>query len=95
MAWQPPDGVLIGSVVMLVAAGLGFGIAGALSMSDGAVVGRLLGAALAYLPALWLTAGVAVLLVGIAPRVAQLAWVVPLYGFLVGYLGRSSSSPPG
>jgi ABC-2 type transport system permease protein len=76
--------VLVGSVAMLVAAGLGFGIAGALSTSDGAIVGQLLGAALAYLPALWFTAGVA----GLAPRVAQLAWIVPLDGVLVGYLGQ-------
>lgn len=85
--------VLIGSVVMLLAAGLGFGISGAASTSDGAMVGTLLGAALAYLPALWLTAGVAVLLVGLAPRAAQLAWIVPLYGFLVGYLGQILQFP--
>jgi ABC-2 type transport system permease protein len=85
--------VLIGSVVMLLAAGLGFGISGASSTSDGGMVGTLLGAALAYLPALWLTAGVAVLLVGLAPRAAQLAWIVPLYGFLVGYLGQILQFP--
>jgi ABC-2 type transport system permease protein len=85
--------VLIGSVVMLLAAGLGFGISGAASTSDGAMVGTLLGAALAYLPALWLTAGVTVLLVGLAPRAAQLAWIVPLYGFLVGYLGQILQFP--
>jgi ABC-2 type transport system permease protein len=85
--------VLLGSAVMLLAAGLGFGISGAASTSDGAMVGTLLGAALAYLPALWLTAGVAVLLVGLAPRAAQLAWIVPLYGFLVGYLGQILQFP--
>jgi ABC-2 type transport system permease protein len=85
--------VLTGSVVMLLAAGLGFGISGASSTSDSGMVGTLLGAALAYLPALWLTAGVAVLLVGLAPRAAQLAWIVPLYGFLVGYLGQILQFP--
>ncbi len=85
--------VLIGSVVMLLAAGLGIGLSGASSMGDAAMAGKLLGAALAYLPALWVTAGVAVLLVGLAPRAAALAWVVPLYAFLVGYLGQILQFP--
>ena len=85
--------VLIGSVVMLLAAGLGIGLSGASSMGDAAMVGKLVGASLAYLPALWVTAGVAVVLVGLAPRVAALAWVVPLYAFLVGYLGQILQFP--
>ncbi len=68
-------------------------LADASSTSDSGMVGTLVGAALAYLPTLWLTAGVAVLLVGLAPRAAQLAWIVPLYGFLVGYLGQILQFP--
>jgi ABC-2 type transport system permease protein len=34
-----------------------------------------------------------VLLVGFAPRAAHLAWIVPLYGFLVGYLGQILQFP--
>ncbi|MFI7679231.1 ABC transporter permease [Actinophytocola sp. NPDC049390] len=85
--------VLIGSVVMLLAAGLGIGLSGASSMGDAAMAGKLVGASLAYLPALWVIAGVAVVLVGLAPRVAALAWVVPLYAFLVGYLGQILQFP--
>ncbi|MFC4857780.1 ABC transporter permease [Actinophytocola glycyrrhizae] len=85
--------VLIGSVVMLLAAGLGIGLSGASSTGEGAMVGNLVGAALAYLPALWVTAGVVVVLVGLAPRAAALAWIVPLYAFLVGYLGQILQFP--
>lgn len=64
-------------------------------MGDAAMAGKLVGASLAYLPAPWVTAGVAVVLVGLVPRAAALAWSVPLYAFLVGYSARSSSSPTG
>jgi ABC-2 type transport system permease protein len=85
--------VIVGSVVMLLAAGIGFGLSGASSMEDSAMFGKLLGASLAYLPALWVTAGVAVVLVGLLPRAAALAWIVPLYSFLVGYLGQILQFP--
>jgi ABC-2 type transport system permease protein len=85
--------VVLGSVVMLLAAGLGFGLSGASSMDDTGMIGALVGAALAYLPALWVTAGVAVVLFGLVPRAAALAWVVPLYAFLVGYLGQILQFP--
>jgi ABC-2 type transport system permease protein len=57
------------------------------------MIGELIVAALAYLPALWVTAGVAVVGYGFLPRVAALAWIVPLYGFLVGYLGQILQFP--
>ncbi|WP_128817729.1 ABC transporter permease [Streptomyces sp. S063] len=78
---------LAGGTALLLAAGLGFGLAGAASTGDTALVGELLGAAVAYAPALWVTAGVAVVLFGWCPRAASAAWVVPVYAFLVGYLG--------
>jgi ABC-2 type transport system permease protein len=85
--------VVIGSVVMLLAAGLGIGLSGASSTGDSSMTGALVGASLAYLPALWVTAGVTIVLVGLVPRAAALAWVVPLYAFLVGYLGQILQFP--
>jgi ABC-2 type transport system permease protein len=85
--------VMIGSAVMMLAAGLGFGVSGAASTGDTALVGTLVGAALAYLPALWVAAGFAILLVGFAPKVAMLAWLVPLYSFVVSYLGQLLQFP--
>ncbi|THA27705.1 ABC transporter permease [Streptomyces sp. RKND-216] len=76
-----------GGVVVLLAAGLGFGLLGAASTGDAGVVPDLLGAALAYAPALWVTAGVGVALFGWAPRATAAVWIVPVYAFVVGYLG--------
>ncbi|MFD3484520.1 ABC transporter permease [Streptomyces sp. NPDC058665] len=78
---------LAGGTALLLVAGLGFGLTGAASAGDGDLVLRLTGAALAYAPALWVTVGVAVALFGWYPRAGAAAWVVPVYAFVVGYLG--------
>jgi ABC-2 type transport system permease protein len=77
-----------GGTLVLLLAGLGFGIAGAASTGDGVLVPKLAGAALAYAPALWVTVGVAVVLFGWFPRASAVAWAVPVYAFVVGYLGQ-------
>ncbi|MET9557663.1 ABC transporter permease [Streptomyces sp. NPDC006645] len=76
-----------GGTAVLLVAGLGFGVSGAASVGDGDLVLRLTGAALAYAPALWVTVGVAVALFGWYPKAGAAAWLVPVYAFLVGYLG--------
>ncbi|GAA3500501.1 ABC transporter membrane-spanning protein [Streptomyces prasinosporus] len=77
-----------GGTLVLLLAGLGFGVAGAASTGDGGLLPALVGAALAYAPALWVTAGAAVVLFGWFPRASQAAWAVPAYAFVVGYLGE-------
>lgn len=84
---------MIGGAGVLVAAGLGFGITGAMTAEDTGLISSLVGAALAYVPALWVTAGVGVALFGLAPRAAPLVWIVPLYAFVVGYLGEILQFP--
>ncbi|WP_405821971.1 ABC transporter permease [Streptomyces sp. NBC_00838] len=84
---------LAGGTALLLVAGLGFGVSGAASVGDGGLVLELAGAALAYAPALWVTAGVAVVLFGWFPRAATAAWIVPVYAFLVGYLGSILQFP--
>ncbi|MGY1436977.1 ABC transporter permease [Streptomyces reniochalinae] len=82
-----------GGTVVLLAGSLGLGLAGSASAGDSGLIPRLLGAGLAYAPALWVTGGVAVLLFGWVPRAAPLAWAVPAYGFVVGYLGKLLDLP--
>jgi ABC-2 type transport system permease protein len=84
---------LAGGTFTLLLAGLGFGVAGAASTGDGGLVLSLAGAALAYAPALWVTAGVVAVLFGWLPRIAAAAWAVPAYAFLVGYLGQILQFP--
>ena len=51
---------LVGSVVMLVAAGFGQGLAYGMSIADAGQIPRLIGVALVYLPAVWLVIALAV-----------------------------------
>ncbi|OCC11300.1 ABC transporter permease [Streptomyces sp. PTY087I2] len=78
---------LLGGTGLLVVAGLGFGLSGAASTGDRALVAKLVLAAVVYAPALWVTVGATVVVFGWCPRAGAAAWAVPVYAFLVGYLG--------
>lgn len=84
---------LAGGTVLLVVSGLGFGVAGAASAHDAGLLLDLTLATLVYAPAVWVSAGVAVALFGWLPRASALAWTVPVYGFVVGYLGEVLQFP--
>ncbi|MFJ8754009.1 ABC transporter permease [Streptomyces sp. NPDC102441] len=79
---------LAGGTLVLLLAGLGIGVAGAASAGDSGLILKLVGASLAYAPALWVTVGVTAVLFGWLPRAASAAWAVPVYAFVVGYLGQ-------
>lgn len=79
-------GIAGGTLVLLVA-GLSFGVAGAIATGDGSLVWRGTGAALAYAPAVWVTAGIAMALFGLLPRLVAAVWAVVGYSFVVVYLG--------
>lgn len=78
---------LVGGSLVLVVSGLGLGASAAVSGGDTGMLTGVLGAALVHLPALWVTVGVAVALVGLVPRAAAVAWLVPVYALIVGTLG--------
>lgn len=78
---------VFGGTVMLLMTGLGFGAAGALATSDGSLLWKIVGAALAYAPALWVTVGFTALLFGWLPKAVAVAWIMPIYAFIVRYLG--------
>lgn len=84
---------MVGGAAMSALAGLGFGLLAASSLQDTSLIGRYFAAALAYVPAVWVTAGVAVALYGLVPRATTLAWLVPVYAFVVGYLGQILQFP--
>ncbi|MGI9001487.1 MAG: ABC transporter permease [Pseudonocardia sp.] len=84
---------LAGSVLLLLAGGVGMGVSAAAVTGDGRFVGALIGAALAYLPAVLVVAGVATALVGLVPRLSALAWVVLGYALLAGLLGALLGLP--
>jgi polyether ionophore transport system permease protein len=76
-----------GAAVLLAVAGLASGLADAARSGDAGQVPRLLGAAMAQLPAAWLLAGVAIALFGYLPRLAAAAWAVLMACLLFGQLG--------
>jgi ABC-2 type transport system permease protein len=82
-----------GSVVLLLAFGLGAGIARAISVGDAGELPRLIGAALAYAPALWVFGGVAAALFGLVPRAVALAWAIFAVTAFIGFLGPILQMP--
>jgi ABC-2 type transport system permease protein len=85
---------LVGTALVLVAAGVGEGLAYGLSVSDLGQVGRVAGVALVYLPAAWLVVGLAVLGIGWLPRAAAaVAWVAVGYCVVVAIFGESFELP--
>lgn len=84
---------LFGTVVVLLAGGLGIGLAHAWVSDDMGVVLPLVGQTLVYLPAVLLLGALAVLLIGVLPRWAALAWVALAFSFVIGYLGGLLDPP--
>ncbi len=82
-----------GSVIVLAAAGLGSGLTYGIMISDLGQVPRMLGAALAYVPALWLFVGLAALLFGLIPRGVAVAWAALACCFVTGLLGAALDLP--
>nr|WP_257018998.1 hypothetical protein [Streptomyces sp. TLI_235] len=79
---------LAGSAVLLAVAGACSGLGqGAAMGGTGRAVARLLPAALAQLPAVWLAAAVALAVVGLAPRWSTAAWGALGLFLLIGWLG--------
>jgi ABC-2 type transport system permease protein len=67
---------LTGTLVVLLAAGLGIGVGYALVTGDGSAIGRLAGGTFAQLPGVLVLGALAHLMAGLAPRWAQLSWLV-------------------
>jgi ABC-2 type transport system permease protein len=84
---------LAGSVLVVVAGGLGLGLSQAAVTGDSGAVPRLLGDSLAYLPPVLVLAAVAVLMVGWLPRATALAWFAVAVCFVIGYLGGALRLP--
>jgi ABC-2 type transport system permease protein len=92
--WSHLSVALVGSVVVLVAAGLGQGLVYGLSISDAGQIPRLIGAALVYVPALWLVIALAAVGFGWLPRLAAaVAWTAVGYCAVVALFGDSFDLP--
>ena len=79
--------VLAGSALVTLAGTVGAGVAAALDQGDASLLGDLAAAGVAYVPAVWVTVGLVVVLFGVAPRATGVAWVVLAHAVVVGLLG--------
>lgn len=76
-----------GSVAMMFMAGLGMGLTGSQSLNDSRYLSELIFAGLNFIPALWVSVGLAAALIGWLPRAAALSWIIVVYAFIAVYLG--------
>ena len=76
-----------GAALIMLLAGAGFAV------GYGKEVAPVLGACLVQLPAVWVIGGVAVLLYGLAPRLAPAAWGVAVAALLIGWVGPALNAP--
>jgi ABC-2 type transport system permease protein len=79
---------VLGTVVVLVAGGLGLGLGFAMVTGDGSAVGRYFGAMLPYLAPVLLLGAIARLLHGAVPRLAFLAWIGLAFCVVVMFFGE-------
>jgi ABC-2 type transport system permease protein len=84
---------LAGTVILLFSAGLGVGLAHGIRTGDLGEAPRLAGAALAQAPAVWIMAGIAAALFGLAPRAVPAAWGALAFCVLVGIAGPMLDFP--
>ncbi|MFJ9869927.1 ABC transporter permease [Streptomyces sp. NPDC101165] len=76
-----------GSALIMLLAGLGFAV------GYGKQIGPILGACLVQLPAVWLIGALALLLYGLAPRLAPAAWGIAVAALLIGWVGPALNAP--
>jgi ABC-2 type transport system permease protein len=76
-----------GSLVGLVAAGFGAGLAYALVIGDPGQIPRLIGSALVNYPGVLVLTGVAVVFFGAFPAIARVAWAALAVAFVTGFFG--------
>lgn len=89
--WVAVVAVEAGLVQVLLGLGVGLGVA--VATGEGAWVGELTLASLAYLPAVLLFGAVTVALYGLVSRLAGLAWVLVVWAAIVAFLGELLDLP--
>jgi ABC-2 type transport system permease protein len=92
-AWSHLLIALGGSAVVMAVAGLGIGLTYGIAVDELHQVGRLFGAAIGFVPALWVLIGVAFVLFGALPRFTTIAWGALVFCFVVGLLGQLLELP--
>ena len=83
----------LGSAWLLLVAGAALGLVHAWRTGDAGQIGRLIGATMAQVPAVWVLGALAAALVGAVPRLVAAAWAVLAVCLLLGQVGQLLSLP--
>ena len=78
---------VVGTGILMLACGLGIGLAHAMQSGDPSVFGADLLAAVVRLPAVWVLVGASLALYGLSRRAAPIAWAVLVATFLASEIG--------
>jgi ABC-2 type transport system permease protein len=85
---------LLGTAVIVLVTGVMLGLSNGMRAHDaGGSVGRMLGAALVQLPAIWVVVGVTVVLFGFVPKFSAAGWGVAGLALLIGLFGPVVNAP--
>lgn len=84
---------LVGTTALMLTVGVFAGLAHGLAADDLSQLGRLIGAAVAQLPAVWVLTGFAVAVFGVAPRLVMAGWAALVLFVLLGQLGPVLKAP--
>ena len=84
---------LAGSALIMVLGGLGMGVTYAVIEGDSGQVGRLTGAAVGFVPPLWVVVGIAFAVVGLVPRAVAAAWAALGLFVVIGFFGQLFGLP--
>jgi ABC-2 type transport system permease protein len=84
---------VVGSGILMLASGLGVGLAHAVQSGDQSVFGADLLAAVVRLPAVWVLVGISLALYGLSRRAAPIAWAVLVAAFLASEIGPLLNLP--
>lgn len=84
---------LLGTTLLQIVLGLGFGIANGAQLQDYSGLPATLGAAAVYLPAVWVITGIAYLLLALAPGWTNAGWLLIGFVILIDEFGPMFSWP--
>ncbi|ALX48546.1 ABC transporter permease [Lentibacillus amyloliquefaciens] len=84
---------IVVSVMMQALVALGLWSAGLSVMDEPLELATIFSAAFVYLPAMWLIIGLAILLIGLLPKIATFVWAYVFYGFVTVYIGDMLELP--
>jgi ABC-2 type transport system permease protein len=92
-AWSHAAVALVGTTVLMAAVGLFAGFAHGAAVSDFGQLGRVVVAALAQLPAVWVLTGITVAVFGLAPMLIMVGWGALVVFLVLGQLGSVLNLP--